>query len=927
MNPLPGSVASSVQATVTVTAANAYVLQSTDASLGTNFTAAQIQNLPLQGRSFTGLLTLTPGVVPSNPNSSIERYQTFSVNGQRAMSNFNIDGVNANFGIAPGGESPGVSAAGNTPALTASGGANTLASFDSIQELNIKTVALQPEYGRVPSAQVDVITRSGTNAFHGTLFHFFGNDSLDANDWFANSLSLKQPPRRLNSFGGTLGGPIRRDHTFFFASYEGLRLRQPMVGVTDVPSLTVRTAAPAEIRSFLDAFPLPNGVGRSDGLAAFAASFANPAGHDVGSIKINHTISDKTMLRVRYNFADSDAVQRGPGGFSLNTTNRIDRLSQSIAGSLDQAISARTVLELRASYSRDRVESAYRLDEFGDPAVAVTPFSPSGFRFDLNSRNAGWMFGDAETNLQRQFNLLGSVVHVNGKHSFKFGGDFRRLSPVINLRASETNLLFEGLDQATAGVATRINHLNFTGNRNPVFKTLALFAQDEWKRSSRLTLTYGVRWELAPPPSIDGALAVDQVDDPSTLSLARPGSSLWNTTFLNFSPRAGFAYEISDTTGSEMVLRAGAGIVYDLGQDRSADLVANSIPFVSGAAGFNVPFSSTPVIGALPLLAFDPQLKLPYVINWNVSLRRSLGPLQALSATYLGSSGKRLLRTETILNQNPDFNFLRLTTNRGSSDYRALQIKFERPSRNGLAALASYTWVQSLDNVNDDSVRRVVMTSLNPAFDRGPSDFDIRHQLTGLVSYELPAPVSRGIGHKLFRNWALDSIFNTRSARPLNVVYLFPTSFGVGYLRPDVVSGNSFFVSDPLVAGGRRLNTAAFVAPDDLEQGNLARNSLRGFPLYQVDFAMRRKFNFSESIGLQIQADAFNVFNHPNFEDPFGNDLVIGSTFSDGSSFSRNLAFGQSTAMSGRSLSGGGFPSFYSVGGPRTLRFSVKLMF
>jgi hypothetical protein len=219
------------------------------------------------------------------------------------------------------------------------------------------------------------------------------------------------------------------------------------------------------------------------------------------------------------------------------------------------------------------------------------------------------------------------------------------------------------------------------------------------------------------------------------------------------------------------------------------------------------------------------------------------------------------------------------------------------------------------------------MTSLNPEFDRGPSDFDIRHQLTGLLTYDLPALLSTGIGNKIFRNWALDSIFNARAGRPLNVVYLVPTSFGVAYLRPDVVTGASLFVSDPLVAGGRRLNPSAFVAPDGLQMGNLSRNSLSGFPLYQVDLALRRKFNLSEAVGLQIQADAFNLFNHPNFEDPLGNDLVIGSRLADGSAFTSNLAFGQSTAMSGRSLSGGGFPSFYNVGGPRTMRFSVKLMF
>ena len=919
-NPPPGTVNSTVSETVTVTASG-QGLQSEGALLGTTITADKIVELPLQGRSGLSLVTLSPGVAPAKTSSGIERYPTnVAVNGQRSGSNsFTLDGVNANFGITPGGESPGATAAGNAPALTASGGANSLATFDSIQELNIKTVALQPEYGRVAGAHVDVITRTGTNNFHGTLFHFFGNDALDANDWFANSRGLKEPPKRLNTFGGTLGGPIKREYNFFFAAFEGLRFRQPMVGITDVPSLTSRAAAPAELRSFLNAFPIPNGVARSDGFAEFASSFANPARHDIGSIRVDHVLSNMTMIRGFYNFADSEATQRGPGGFSLNTTNRIRSRSQMLSGSLSHTFSPNVVLDLRANYSRVRVSSAYLLDEFGGAAIPAEQFSSSGFTSDLNSRNAAWMSGTEESNLQRQFNVLGSVSIVDGKHSFRFGGDFRRLSPRIDLRTSEENVLFDGVGQAITGVAARINQLRFADLQNPVFKNFSLFAQDEWRPSSRLTLTYGVRWELAPPPSIDESFAVNQVDDPAMLIVAPRGNSLWKTTFLNFAPRVGIAYQLSDNPGHELVLRGGVGILYDLGQDRSGDIVANSIPFVSGTAAFNSPFPLVPITTstALPLLAFDPQLKLPYIINWNVSLQKNLGD-QSLSATYLGSSGKRLFHTETFLNQNPDFNFLRLTTNRGNSDYRALQIKFERPARDGFAAFASYTWAQSLDNVSPDSVRRVFMTSINPAFDRGPSDFDVRHQLSGLVSYDLPAPISQGIGNKLSRNWALDSIFTACSARPVNVVYMIPTTFGVAYLRPDVVSSNSLFISDPLVAGGRRLNPAAFVTPEDLQQGNLSRNSLRGFPLYQVDLALRRRFNFSEAVGLQVQADAFNLFNHANFEDPLGNDLVVGNT---------NQAFGQSTSMSGRSLSGGGFPSFYSFGGPRTLRFSVKLMF
>ena len=872
---LPGTIAGSVNY-VMVTGGTSETVSVECATVSQNCISARtLQELPIQGRSFVSLLTLTPGTNAAGPNTT-----NLSVNGQRASSNqFVIDGVNAGFGIAAGGETSAAGASGNMPALTASGGGNGIATLSATDEVKIQTSPAQAEYGRGAGAQVEVVTRSGTNAFHGSLFHFFGNDALDANDWFANSRGLKQPAKRLNTFGGTLGGPIVKDQTFFFASYEGMRLRQPMVGITDVPSLPSRAGATASMRPFLEAFPVPTAASRPDGFAEFAASFANPARHDVGSISIDHSWNTDTRVRGRYHFADSNAMQRGSNGLSLNTANRIQNRSQIISGSLTRTLSATTIFDLRANYSRSRVNGSYLLDDFGGAVVPGGPFPAASFTFDLNSRNAAWMVGDEQSNLQRQSSLAGSVVTLRGDHSLKFGGDYRRLSPSIDVRASEQNAFFDGVGQASAGIATRVNLLRFGDPQNPVFHNLSLFAQDEWKKTSRLTLTYGLRWELAPPPSTDGqALAVDQINDPATLRLATPGSSLWNTTFVNFAPRAGVAYQISEAQGRELLLRGSAGIVHDLGQDRSGDIFASSIPFVSGGSVFNAPFPIVPAADAgnkdLPLLAFDPGLKVPYVINWNVSLQQNVGRAQTISASYLGSAGKRLLRTDTLLDQNPDFSFLRVTTNRGESDYRALQLKFERPFTNHFGALVSYTWARSLDNVIDDSARRVIMKG----FDLEPSDFDVRHQLTGFASYELPAPVRNGIGNKVFRNWALDSIFNARSARPLKFVSMIPTSIGVAYLEKDVTQ--------------------------------------RGFPLYQVDMALRRKFNFSESVGLQIQTDAFNVFNHPNFEDPVGNDLVLGTAF-----------VGQSNSMSGRALGGGGFPSFYSFGGPRTMRVSVKLIF
>ena len=627
-------------------------------------------------------------------------------------------------------------------------------------------------------------------------------------------------------------------------------------------------------------------------------------------------ISSNTILRGRYSFTDSEASQRGANAFSLNTVNRVSSRAQTFTGTLNQTLSTTLILELHANYSRSKVSGSYLLDEFG--GAAVPAFPASSFAFDLNSRSARFMTGEESASTQRQFNLVGSATKLINDHTLKFGGDFRRLSPIIGQRAIEEKVLFDNVAQALTGIAARFSHVNHATPQNPVFTSLSLFAHDEWRKSKRLKLVYGLRWELSPAPSSNDLqpAAVDQIDP---LKLAAPGTSLWKTTFANFAPRAGLAYQLTKGTGNETALRADVGIAYDLGQDRSGDIFANSIPFISGSSIFNSPFppQGFPATNALPFLAFDPHLKLPYTINWNVSFEQPLGSRQSLSAAYVGSSGKRLLHTETLFDQNPDFAFLRLVSNRGSSDYRALQVKYDRGFTNGLEALVSYTLARTFDNVSDDSVTRVIVASTNPALDRGPSDLDIRHQLTGHISYELPALFSAGFGNKLFRNWTVDSIFNARSAKPLTVFYSLPTSVGLAYLRPDVVNGAALFVPDLNAPRGRRINSAAFLIPSDLQQGNLARNSLRGFPFYQFDLALRRKFSFSEDVSLQFQADAFNLFNHTNFDDPMGTDLVAGN----------NLAFGQSTSLSGRNAAAGGFASFYSFGGPRTMRFSVKLEF
>ncbi|HZI61967.1 MAG TPA: TonB-dependent receptor [Pyrinomonadaceae bacterium] len=881
-------------------------------------TDSNISNLPVNGRSFANFLTLTPGTVSGSTeqftNSPLLAVVT---NGQRTHSNmFIIDGVSADFGITPGGQSPGSSASGNMLAVTASGGANGVATIDSIQEITFRTAHTKPEHGRVPGVQVDVVTRAGTNEFHGSLFHAFGNDATDANDWFANSRGLNKPPLRVNNFGGTFAGPLVRDKAFFFGSYEGLRLRNPMMGITDVPSLASRAAAAPEIRPFINAFPLPTGEARPDGFAEFASTFANSARHDVGSFRVDWNATNATQFSGRYSFADSDADTRGAGGFSLNTVNRIRSQAQTTTGSFVWTVTPRVMVDVRANYSRLRVAGSQALDSFGGAVIPSDLVGGIGesFNFDLNGRGANLIIGSDAANIQRQLNTVGSVIFISGKHDFKLGADYRRMSPLLGFRTHETNLLFDGVGQAITGIPARVGLFNREPSQSPDFNNLSLYAQDEWRKSSRLTLNYGVRWELNPAPSKDGTppLAVDQVNDPTRLAAAASGTPLWKTTFLNFAPRVGVAYQLLGKNDPELMLRGGFAVVYDLGQHRAADAFADSIPFVTGSGA--------------PAIVFDPQLKLPYTLNWNVSLERALGSNQSISGAYVGTSGRRLLHTQTVFDQNTAFPFLRLTTNAGRSDYRALQVEFNRRFSDGLKSAFFYTWARSLDNVSEDSARHVLMTSANPALDRGPSDFDVRHQFNGYVQYDLPALFSNGVGNKVFRNWSVGSIVNLRSAKSVNVVYLVPTPFGVAYFRPNVVSGEPLFMFDPTLAGGKTINPAAFDAPSDLEQGNLGRNSLRGFPLHQIDLALRRAFNFSEQLSLQFRVDVFNVFNHPNFADPVGRDRVIGGVF-PGHAFTPNSTFGRSSSLLGQSLSDAGFGSFYNTGGPRTMRFSLKLIF
>jgi hypothetical protein len=492
-----------------------------------------------------------------------------------------------------------------------------------------------------------------------------------------------------------------------------------------------------------------------------------------------------------------------------------------------------------------------------------------------------------------------------------------------------------------------------------VFTNLSLFVQDTWKPTTRLTLTYGLRWDFNPPPHDargrgNDPLVLTGLENPATIAVAPLGTSIYKTSYRDFAPRVGVAYQLSQARGRETVLRGGFGVFFDLGTTPAASAFSIGPPYTRTKFIFNAPFPLDPVSASPPPFTLtppfqgpvsgivDPNFKYPYTLQWNLSVEQALGQNQTLSASYVGAAGHRLPRRESFASQNPSVvtSTIRLTRSVASSDYHALQVQFQRRLARGFQALASYTWAHSIDDASSDSSLEVpLLGNVEPGQQKGSSDFDVRHSFNAAVTYDIPAPFRKGFANALLRNFSVDAIFTARSATPVNVITGVNAAGGFGVSRPNLIPGIPLYIYDPSFAGGRRINntvpTAAQVAaagcapitstnakgpfcrPSTNRQGTLGRNALRGLPLWQLDLALRRQFKLTERVKLQLKSEFFNIFNHPNFADPV-NSLS-------------NPLFGQSTVMLGRSLgsggSNGGFNPLYQIGGPRSIQFALKLVF
>jgi hypothetical protein len=948
----------SISETVAVTA-SAPLMNTTDATVSTVIDRQFAENLPMNGRSFQTLIQLTPGVVLTV--STNHDAGQFSVNGQRPASNYwMVDGVSANIAVSPG-FTPSNGVGGALGSYSALGGTNSLVSVDALQEFRIQTSTYAPEFGRSPGGQISIVTRSGTNGFHGTLFEYFRNDVLDANDWFADQAGLPKPEERQNDFGGTFSGPIIKDRTFFFFSYEGLRLRLPQVAQDTVPDIAARQAASPTLQPFLNAFPVPNGPDDpATGIAQFNSSFSNPATLDAYSLRVDHRLNNKLSIFGRYNNSPSEFDLRGNNGNSpLSTVFPLSISTQTATAGATWTISPTVVNDFRFNYSRTNADSHSALDNFGG-AVPLTslPFptgltpANSALGYDIFSLSGAFLsLGQGVRNIQQQFNIVENLSVQKGSHSLKFGADFRRLSPSFGPLNYRQTVFFLDVPSAETGTVL-VSEVQASTHATLLLHNLGIFAQDTWRVSPRLTLTYGLRWDLDfSPSSIDGpslpAVTGFNFKDFSNLALAPPGTQPFKTTYGNLAPRVGAAYQISDRQDFGTVVRGGFGVFYDLATSETGNLLSTfSFPFGASKFGFGGTFPLDAATALPPpitssnlstgtLLAFDPNLELPYVLEWNVAVEQGLGRQQTVSASYIGASGRRLIQTTNIVQPNTSFGQADLVGNTANSSYNALQLQFQRRLSRGLQALASYTWSHSIDTASAGSfgnTANIFVPGLSPNANRGPSDFDIRNAFSAALTYDIPAPNGNVVTNAILRGWSLQNVIQARSAPPVNVFYsgLDVLLNSSAQVRPDVIPGIPFYLVGRQFPGGKALNPAAFAPPPidpttglPLRQGDLGRNALVGFGATQWDFAVHRDFPIHESLKLQFRAEMFNVLNHPNFGQPIG-DLS--------SPQSINPQFGRSIQMLGQSLGasnvgGGGFDPLYQIGGPRSIQLALKLMF
>lgn len=883
----------------------------------------QITGLPLDGRNFLELALLAPGTVPAPQGSaaSVRGDFSFSVNGGREDANaYLLDGV---YNM-----DPKLGTSGVRPAV------------DAIHEFEVLTSTYDSSFGRNAAGQVNVITRSGTNGFDGTAYEFFRGEALAARNFFAPP-DQPNPDYSRNQFGLSIGGPVARDRAFFFANYEGTRLKEGTTRVTNVPTLAERRGdfSQSLFARPVDPFtqqPFPNGqlpfvhpVGaaiaalypepnRDVPVANFVSSPTLRDDVDQFDVRGDHVFAGGSRLTARYSFGDRRLLEPFGAGSAFSSLpgfgNLVDRRGQNLAMSFVKSLQPTMVNDLRFGYTRVAigvfVENPQITNQsVGLPALATDPRDAGLSLISVSGYSpVGHEYNNPQESASDTFQVSNTLTWNRGAHLAKFGGEWVGLRQAA-YRDVQARGFMQFLQQGYTGNALADLLLGLpvvTGGarldnpQNLRAHSWSLFAHDDWRATTAVTVSFGLRYDYASPPvdADDRAnlydLTTQQLVAVGTNGMPRGG---YESDRNNVAPRAGFAWTLDEE--ARTVVRGGYGVYYNQGALATSEGLYFNPPyfrlsvFIPGPGRLltiDDPFPALfPLFTPQSATAYQRDLETPWMQQWNVNVQRQLGATRMVEVAYVGSSGHDLISARDAnqadasprplnIRPNPIFGDITLIESRASSRYNALQLKFQQRSARGLSLLAAYTLGKSTDdasgfftNAGDPNFPQ---NSLDPGAEDGRSSFDVRHRFSLSIAYELPFT-----GNAFVSDWELQGVATLQSGRPFTVA-VHPdidisntgrSNLGFGNNdRPDLTGDAELSNRTP----DQWFNTAAFSMPVFGRFGNAGRNIVDGPGYRNVNLAVLKHVDLGTGVRLQLRAEAFNLFNNTNFDLP---DAFLGS--------------------------------------------------
>ena len=912
----------SVAETVQVDAKVAQVDTNT-ANVGNTVFGSQVQELALATRSFSTLVTLQPGVNSNETQQpGVGDGLSFQINGATSSSNNwlldggrNVDVFNGNN--------------------------QTMVNLDAIAEVRIERNAYSAEYGRNGGGQINVITRSGTNTVHGSLFEFFRNDQLDARNFFAAT----KPKNRYNNFGGTVGGPIKRDKLFLFLSNEyrvirrgttrtaivptdtqiagdfagGRAIRDPLTGAAfpnnRIPADRIDPNAQLLLRRY---YPRPTS-GFQQGALNFTSAAPDATNFRSGLAKLDYNIAPALTFSGHYNIDSSRLTQPfGSSDIPLTAGVGSAKIFYTAGGTLNWSARPNLLNEFTVAYYHgslgiNTVPSAARAAELSVPRYFNTVTDSSGFvpSIGLSQGYASIQITQQQNISHDTFELIDHVSYIRNSHTFQFGGNFDRETKTQNNNNPNNNGSFtfngsvsgDALADLLLGQVFQYTESSTHLTGTAQYSDFGWYAQDRWRPTTRLTLTYGVRYEFFQPErDLKGTMSYF---DPTRFNSAKAanvqasgqivagtedfsngmvvvgenapfGYALTNTVKNTFAPRIGLSY--SATKDNLTVVRAGYGMFHDRWPVYASQARRN-YPFNQSVSIFNTTLSN-PAQGSLrvfpaSVINFASPWDVPYLQKWSVGVQRQLPAEFVIDVGYVGSRGLHFTRTidtnqprpsaivasgqvsPNAVRPYPGYASISSYVTDGNTNYQSLQVSAVKRFSGSFSVQAAYTWSKTMDNLiappNSYAAARL---------DWGLSGSDRTHVLVSSYVWELPfARNSSGWRRAALRGWQVAGISSFQSGNPLTIT-IVPDRAGVGG------SGQRPNLLGPVERIGtiaRWFNTDVFALPTAGTFGNAGRSLVRGPGIRNFDVSFSKRIAFTERISLQFRGELFNLFNHTQF--------------------------------------------------------------